>query len=140
MRPDPQAAVWNRRKSAALVALFGISLVYGIAAAQIRLLPAASARLGDVFWGASVLVMFIAGFAWLHYDGFERNYVRTPLLNAGIVLLAIVFVPVYFWKSRPPGRRALPIFAFFGVVVGSMFLSMTGSACMFALHGSLPSG
>lgn len=140
MNPDTQAVVWKRRKTAALVALFGVSLVYGIVAAQIGLLPAGSPRIGDVFWFASVLVMFIAGFAWLHYDGFERNYVRTPLLNAGIVLLAIVFVPVYFWNSRPPGRRALPIFAFFGVVVGSMFLSMLGSACMFALDGSLPTG
>lgn len=140
MNPDTQAVVWKRRKTAALVALFGMSLVYGIAAAQVRLLPGASARLDDVFWFASVLVMFIAGFAWLHYDGFERGYTRRPWLNIGIVLLAIVFVPVYFWNSRPPGRRVLPIFAFFGVVVGSMFLSMLGSACMFALDGSLPTG
>jgi hypothetical protein len=55
-------------------------------------------------------------FAWMHFDERRHTYRRSPLLNIGIVALAILFVPVYLIRSRPPGRRLLSVLAFFGVV------------------------
>ena len=56
-------------------------------------------------------------FAWLHYDEKEHAYRRSPLLNIGIVLLALIFVPVYLVRSRPPGRRFRAVLGFVAVLV-----------------------
>jgi len=55
-------------------------------------------------------------FAWLHHDEMQHAYRRSPLLNIGIVLVALVFVPVYLVRSRPAGRRFLAVMLFFAVV------------------------
>ena len=55
-------------------------------------------------------------FAWLHYDEMQYAYRRSPLLNIGIVLLALIFVPVYLARSRPKGRRLVAVLLFFAVV------------------------
>ena len=56
-------------------------------------------------------------FAWLHYDEKEHAYRRSPLLNIGIVLVALVFVPVYLVRSRPSGRRFRAVLGFVAVLV-----------------------
>ncbi len=44
-------------------------------------------------------------FMWLHYDGLQIGYRRTALFNTGIALLPVIFVPIYIYRSRPPGKR-----------------------------------
>lgn len=39
-------------------------------------------------------------FAWYHIDAGQRGYRRSIWLNAGVILLAIVAVPYYFFRSR----------------------------------------
>jgi len=56
-------------------------------------------------------------FAWLHYDEKEHAYRRSPLLNIGILLLAIIFVPVYLVRSRPAGRRFLAVLGFVAALI-----------------------
>ena len=46
-------------------------------------------------------------FAWVYVDSVERQYSRSRLLSVGIVGLAIVFVPVYLYKSRPRDRKSV---------------------------------
>lgn len=55
-------------------------------------------------------------FAWLHCDEKQHAFRRSPLLNIGIALLALVFVPVYLARSRPKGRRVVAVLLFFAVV------------------------
>ena len=55
-------------------------------------------------------------FMWLHHDALEYGYRRSALLNIGIVAIALVFVPVYFVRARPKGKRLKPVLAFFLIV------------------------
>jgi peptidoglycan/LPS O-acetylase OafA/YrhL len=60
-------------------------------------------------------------FMWVHYDSLERRYRRSALLNIGIVALALVFLPAYLVKSRPPGERPR---AFFGLAVIVLLMAL----------------
>lgn len=60
-------------------------------------------------------------FMWVHYDSLERRYRRSALLNIGIVALALVFLPAYLVKSRPPGER---LRAFFGLAVIVLLMAL----------------
>ena len=37
-------------------------------------------------------------------------------------------VPIYLWRTRPAGKRALALLGAFGVAIGSSLVSMVGSA------------
>jgi len=97
----------------------------GRALAGLLLAAAAGGALGVIFdesksaaHAASDLVTSILAigfmFMWVHYDSLERRYRRSALLNIGIVGFALVFLPAYLVKSRPPGERPR---AFFGLAV-----------------------
>lgn len=60
-------------------------------------------------------------FMWVHYDSIERGYRRSALLSIGIVALALVFLPAYLVKSRPPGER---LRAFFGLAVIVLLMAL----------------
>jgi hypothetical protein len=66
------------------------------------------------FWPMLVGLAFI--FMWLHYDGVEIGYRRSPLFNIGIVFLGLIFIPVYLYRSRLPGQR-LRMLAGFAIVL-----------------------
>ena len=74
-----------------------------------------TAKLVAHFGPMIVALAFV--FAWLHYDAPQWSYRRSPLLNVGIVAIALVFVPVYLIRSRPPGRRLRAILGFLGLFV-----------------------
>ncbi|KAB7765524.1 hypothetical protein [Xanthomonas maliensis] len=50
-------------------------------------------------------VMMVLLFVWLGADSRQLGYRRPAWMNIGIVALAIVFLPLYLYRSRPPGRR-----------------------------------
>lgn len=52
--------------------------------------------------------------AWVRFDSEERKVPRSTWLNVGIVCVAIVFVPLYLYRSRQPGERRS---AFLGMAV-----------------------
>ena len=57
---------------------------------------------------------------WYHVDKRERNYSAGPLMNGGVVALAIVALPVYFVRSRGWKRGALAsaiAIGFFGLTL-----------------------
>ena len=118
-RPD-----FRQRKQQLIAAMLGVSLVTGMLAARFAQGQAGQIGPFDLF---GALTLFALGFWWLHLDGRETGTVRTPLFNVGIVLLAIVFVPLYFVNARPAGHRALPILLFFGLVIASSVVSAVGA-------------
>ena len=65
-------------------------------------------------------------FMWLHYDGLQVGYRRSPLLNVGIVALGIVFIPVYLYRSRVPGQRAPMLLRFVGICLLWVVASAAG--------------
>ena len=66
-------------------------------------------------------------FMWLHYDGLQVGYRRSALLNIGIVALGIVFIPVYLYRSRPPGARGPMFLRFVGICVLWLVVSAIAS-------------
>lgn len=67
---------------------------------------------------ALTLIELALVFAWIHYDSMERKFRRSALFNIGIAAAAVVFVPLYLYKSREPAQR-LP------AIVGLMVFVVT---------------
>jgi hypothetical protein len=110
-------------KSIAGTGLLLASLAEGV------LYPAA-ARVGEgalvTLQFASVVVCFAMVFIWLRYDELQFGYRRSALFNAGIIVLALVFIPLYFSRSRPPGSRLMPALASVGMMAFSYGLTLAG--------------
>ena len=69
-------------------------------------------------WGILCTVLFsFLSFYWYRLDSETHRYRRTPLLNVGIVMLAIVAVPYYLVRSRPAGRKGRALLRLAGFCV-----------------------
>jgi hypothetical protein len=68
-----------------------------------------------VLFGPTIVTLGVL-FWWLRYDSIAHNYRRSPWFNVGIVAIAVVFVPIYLIRSRPPGARIRAVLGFLGVV------------------------
>jgi len=56
-------------------------------------------------------------FAWYRLDADQRGYRRSPFLNVGVILFAIVALPYYFFRSRGAKGGFLATGAFLGAYV-----------------------
>jgi hypothetical protein len=71
--------------------------------------------LGETFVAIALL------YWWYHVDKRSRGYAAGPLMNGGVIVAAIVALPIYFVRSRGWRRGALATvaaLAFFGVLLG----------------------
>ena len=85
------------------------------------------------------LALLLLGFRWLQVDSAQLDIRRPVWLNFGIILLAAVFVPYYFYKTRPVGARLVPILSFFGLVFACAMASAIGTVLMSAVQpGNAP--
>jgi hypothetical protein len=64
---------------------------------------------------------------WVHIDSKEHNYVRPAIINMGIVALALVFIPIYLFKSRPTGARAKALGGFVIILIGYFAVATIGA-------------
>jgi hypothetical protein len=66
----------------------------------------------------SLVVVTVFIFLWVHHDSAERHYKRSQLLNAGLLVFPLGFVPAYIVLSRNREQRisALLRCVGFGVV------------------------
>lgn len=129
----------HRQKNAAITAMLGVSLVTGIVV--VALAPDASEAGISLSVPQIVanVVLFVLGFRWLQVDSAQLDILRPTWLNVGIILLAAIFVPYYFYKTRPAGARLMPILAFFGLVIACAMASAIGTTLMTMLQpGSAP--
>jgi hypothetical protein len=55
------------------------------------------------------LLSLIALFWWFHLDKAEHNYRAGTLMNAGVLILAAIALPIYFVRARGWKRGALAI-------------------------------
>ena len=95
----------HKAKAAALAALGAISFV----------MPAIeSAMTGRVemlssYGFVETALSIIALFWWFHLDKAEHNYRAGKLINAGVLLLAAIALPIYFVDSRGWKRGGIAI-------------------------------
>ena len=92
-----------RSKLIALALLGVVSLAGPFAEALItgNVEPYGKWELGETF------VALVLIFWWYHVDKAEHGYRAGPLLNGGMLLAAVVAMPVYFVRSRGWQRGAL---------------------------------
>lgn len=129
---------WQRQKATAIAGMFGVSLVTGIVVTALAPNAAETGMPLGIQLVANI-VLFVLGFRWLHADSVALDIRRPTWLNIGIILMAAVFVPYYFFKTRPEGARLAPILRFFGLIFACAFTSVIGSTLMaMLLPGSAP--
>jgi hypothetical protein len=76
----------------------------------------------DAYIGNSVELLFIVvfitlTFVWVHYDANEIRYARGRALNAGLLMLPLLFVPIYLLLSRSSGARLGALLRLLGFAV-----------------------
>src|SRR4051794_14852208 len=68
---------------------------------------------------AETAVSLVLLFWWYHLDKADHDYQAGKLMNAGVLLLAVIALPIYFIRSRGWQRGARAI------VVAALFLGAT---------------
>ncbi len=129
---------WQRQKATSIAAMLGVSLATGIVVAAVAPNAAETGMPLGIQLGANVM-LFVLGFRWLQADSAQLDIRRPVWLNVGIILLAAVFVPYYFYKTRPEGKRLAPMLRFFSLIFACAFASIIGTTVVAMLQpGSAP--
>jgi hypothetical protein len=95
----------HKSKTAALIALAAIS--FAMPAIE-RAMTGQVALLSNYGLTETVLSL-IALFWWFHLDKAEHDYRAGKLMNAGVLLVAVLALPIYFVRSRGWKRGAIAI-------------------------------
>jgi hypothetical protein len=114
---DPKAP-----KTIALILLGVVSLVGPF----IEMLTTGKVEDFSNFDVAATLVALPLVFWWYHVDKRERDYQAGPLMNAGILVLAVVAFPIYFVRTRGWKRGAIATLLALGVFAILLGLSELG--------------
>lgn len=104
-----------------VVALAALSFVSGAAAQY--LYPGQDISPVDL-WLLPAFAFLI--FWWYRLDTIQTGYRRTPLLNVGVIAIAALALPYYFFRSRGFKRGALATLALFGAILASGVLTAGG--------------
>lgn len=75
---------------------------------------------------AASLALSFCVFFWYREDSDERQFQRSALWNVGILILAVVTVPVYLVRSRPRGRRLMALLKLCAALVGLFAAAAAG--------------
>jgi len=94
-----------RPKKIALVALAVLSFASPLA----EMLATGSVEAFSTFGLVSTMVSLVLLFWWYHVDKAERGYAAGRLMNAGILVAAVVAFPVYFVRTRGWKRGGMAI-------------------------------
>ena len=103
-----------RPKTIALVAMAVLSFASPLA----EMLLTGAVDAFSTFGLISTLVSLVLLFWWYHLDKEERGYGSGRLMNAGILVAAVIAFPIYFVRTRgwKRGARAIGIAAAFLLV------------------------
>jgi hypothetical protein len=102
----------NRRaKTAALGLLAALSLL----SPALEMAITGRVEMFSSYGLAETAASLVLLFWWYHLDKAEHNYQAGRLMNAGVLLLAVAALPIYFIRSRGwrRGARAIALAALF---------------------------
>ena len=121
----------KRAKLYALVALAVISLLMPV----IETLRTGGVETFSAYGMVETFLSIPPIYWWYYVDKQEQGYQSGPLMNVGIVALAVIVFPIYFIRSRGWRRGGLAIVKA-GVFVGAIYLvELAGEAIGKALGG-----
>ena len=72
-------------------------------------------------------------FRWYHLDKRERDYQAGPLMNVGVIALAMLALPIYFIRSRGWKRGLVATFYAAGILALTLGLNELGERISAAL-------
>jgi hypothetical protein len=102
-----------------LVAL-GLLALISLISPMIEMMVTGRVEMLSKFGMVETVVSLVVLFWWYHMDKREWNYKAGPLMNGGVLALAIVALPVYFIRSRGWRKGAVTAalaLAFLGVTL-----------------------
>jgi hypothetical protein len=101
-----------------------ICALHGMAEACFAYFAPAGAIAPAVTLAVVMLISMYFVFAWLQEDRRELQLPRSYPFNVGVVALGGLVIPVYLWRSRPPGRKLKAVLGMFAAVLASMLISI----------------
>jgi hypothetical protein len=109
-------------KTCALAILAAISFLGPILELLVtgRIEPYGNFAMGEVFVSLAPI------YWWYHEDKKQMQYSAGPLMNAGVIALAIVALPIYFIRARGWRRGGLFILMFVVAVAATFMLEWLG--------------
>ena len=108
----------NRRaKTAALGLLAALSLL----SPALEMAITGRVEMFSSYGLAETAVSLVLLFWWYHLDKADHDYQAGRLMNAGVLLLALVALPIYFIRSRG-WRRGARAIAFAALFLGATFV------------------
>jgi len=110
----------RKDKAAALIALAAISFVMP----ALERAMTGRVEMLSTYGLVETALSLIALFWWFHLDKAEHNYRAGKLMNAGVLILAAVALPIYFLRSRGWKRGGIAI-VWAIVFLGVMFVLET---------------
>jgi steroid 5-alpha reductase family enzyme len=111
-----------KSKLVALAVLALISLISPI----VETIATGKVETFGTFGMVETAVSLVVLFWWYHVDKQERNYRAGPLMNGGVLAVAIVALPVYFIRSRGWKKGALAIGLALAFLGATLVLSELG--------------
>ena len=93
-----------------------------------------TAAAGVLLIGPGMLQAMLA-FFWVHYDAAERGLWPSRLLKLAVAGLALLAVPWYLLRTRPPGARLKALGGFVLVGLAYLLSSSAGVFCASLLRG-----
>jgi hypothetical protein len=88
-------------------------------------LPHHMASVAEAAW---LIMSVVTPYVWFYLDAAERGFGRTYAWSAGVILFAVLAVPLYLFRSRPPGHRAKAIAKALSVLLLSVLLPILAAA------------
>ena len=95
----------RKDKAAPLIALAAISFVMP----ALERAMTGRVEMLSTYGLVETALSLIALFWWFHLDKAEQNYRAGKLMNAGVLILAAVALPIYFLRSRGWKRGGIAI-------------------------------
>jgi len=101
-----------------LTFLFGASDVY---------LEDAPRQLNQLVLWISIIIISVLILAWVQLDAKERQFRNPKWLNVGVLAFSLIFVPIYLYRSRPPGQKLRALVGFVLALLGYIGFGYAGS-------------
>ena len=111
-------------KQWAMYGFLGTSALHGVVEACLAYFAPTGSMVPIVTLAVVMLISVYFVFAWLQEDRRQLQLPRSYLFNVGVVALGVIVVPVYLWRTRPPGRKLKALLGMFAALIASMILGI----------------
>jgi hypothetical protein len=111
-------------KKRAMNGFLGTSALHGVAEACLAYFAPTGSIVPIVTVAVVMLISLYFIFAWLQEDRRELQLPHSYLFDVGVVALGFIVIPVYLWRSRPPGRKVKAVLGMFAAFITSLVLGI----------------